>query len=613
MIASDTAIQVRGLTRIYRGKGTHRVVANDDLSFSIARGQVFGLLGANGAGKTTLVQQLLGLVAPTSGSITVEGIDVVRDPAAVRTVTGFLPQTGLAMRLIEVRRALHYTGRLRGQSEVDARRQAAELIEELGLGGYADRYVDKLSGGMMRLVNIGMALMGRPKVLILDEPTNELDPVNRKLVWDAFSRRSVLEGTTVVLVTHNVLEAEKAVHRVAVMSAGRIIAIGTPGELKGRLGERTRLELSVRDGGELDEHELAKLALAGEVTRGSRSGSYLIQALPDRVPELVEVVTGDLGLRRVDDFRLARPTLEDVYLALNGEQQEVAVAASERAGTADAPPPASVEAAVDDTPAPEPVPSPRKSARERIAGGLTHFKYLWLEQMLEVRTTWPWTLVLGLLMPIAMVFGLSRIGGGLDDPTSLLYIVSGAAVFAVATEGIATLAQRIGAIKTDGMMLYYASLPIGKTPFIAALVLSRLIIVMPGLLTPIVAGKLFYDVDFVISPALLLVIPLAALAVSALGMAIGSLVDSLDLIVVITNLIIFVLLLASPVLIPAESLPLPLQLLGYLMPPTYAADALRLALSGEFGFDFTVDVLVLACMALFGLAAASRWIRWRTS
>ena len=581
-----TVVDVRDLTRVHRGG----VLANDRLSLTVRRGEVFGLLGPNGAGKTTLVSQLLGLVRPTSGAVTVAGIDVVRHPDAVKAVTGFLPQTGLPMRMVEVRRALHYTGRLRGQPEHDARAQTDELLDELGLGPVADRYVDRCSGGMMRLVNVGMALMGRPSLLVLDEPTNELDPHNRRLVWDVLARRAADEGTTVVLVTHNVLEAERAVHRVAVMHAGRITALGTPGELKARMGDLARLELFVKDGADLAPPEVDLLAEVGEVSAGRRDGDYLVRAAAGRSPELMSAVTDRVGLDRFDDFRLGRVTLEDVYLELDAAEPD------------------------DLEPAPEPVtpaPATRRARGPRRA--LTEFRYLLAEQLLEVRTTWSWHLLLSVLMPAAMVFGLARIGNGLGDATSLLYIVSGAAVFAVATEGIGTLAQRIGMLRKDGMMVYYASLPIGRASFLAAMVSARLLLVLPGLVTPVIAAILLYDADFTLSPALLPVLLVTCLSLSAFGLAIGTLVSSQDLIVVITNLLVFVLLLAAPVLIPAESLPVALRVLGYLLPPTYAADALRQALSGQFGTAFALDMTVLVAMAALGLAVATRWIRWRVA
>ncbi|MFD6889361.1 ATP-binding cassette domain-containing protein [Streptomyces sp. NPDC059957] len=629
----DAAIHIHDVTREYTGRDGKRVRANDGVTLTVERGQVLGLLGPNGAGKTTLVSQLFGLTRPTSGTLRVEGLDPVRDPEAVKRITGFLPQAGLPMRRMEVHRALYFTGRLRGQSERDARLQTRELIEEFGLEDRADRYVDKLSGGSMRLVNIGMALMGRPKVLVLDEPTNELDPRNRRVIWDAVARRNAEDGTTVLLVTHNVLEAESAVHRVAVMNAGRVVASGTPDELKQQIGDRTRLELLVRGSGVLSDAEVRELSAVGEVTAGSRDGSYVIRSATEQVPALLQQLVQSVGMSRIGDFRLAQPSLEDVYLALDGKAgtgagadviaiaEAAEAAAPVPAGRAGSPAVAVLDPAPTALPAPAPAPTPapadgvrpgRGTLRQRMRRAGVEFAYLWLEQMLEVRSTWPWTLMFGCLMPLAMVFGLSRIGTTPAGPESMLYIVSGAAVFALATEGIATLAQRIGHLKSQGQMLYYASLPINKASFVAALVCARLVLVAPGLLTPVLAAKYLFGADVVLSPALLLVLPLSALALAALGMTIGSLIDDVELTVVVTNLLVFVLLLASPVLMPPESLPAPLRLAGMLLPPTYAAEGLRLSLAGDIGPALLIDLLVLTVMAAAGLAAAARWLRWRT-
>jgi ABC-2 type transport system permease protein len=609
---ADSAIEVCHLSRTFRdGRRGKLVKANDDLSFTVPRGQVFGLLGPNGAGKTTLVSQLMGLTQPSSGTIRVEGIDVAADPSSVKAITGFLPQTGVAMRLIEVRRALHYTGRLRGQSEGDARAQTDEVIERLGLGAVANRYADRLSGGMMRLANFGMALMGRPKLLVLDEPTNELDPRNRRLVWDIVAELSVSHGRTVVLVTHNVLEAEQAVNRVAVMHHGRITALGSPGELKEQLGTRMRIEFSVKGGGGLTEQEFAAFGAVGDVVSRNRRGSYFIDADPDRLSSLVDAVTSGVGLARIDDFRLARPTLEDVYLGLDGAQAAQPNGSAEKAEKEGGPDETDVAQSLAAPAAPD-VPASSSAPRMRGPSSATAFKYLWLEQMLEVRTTWTWSLVFGLLMPVAMVFGLTRIGVNHVDSSSVLYVVSGTAVFALTAEGVATLAQRVGAIRSQGMMVYYASLPITPAPFLAALVLSRLLLVLPGVFTPVIAARLMYGLSFPVSPALLLIVPLASLALSAFGLVVGMFVDSVELIVIITNLLLFVLLLAAPVLIPSLALPVPLRVAGYLLPPTYAADGFRHALNGQLGGTFIVDVLVLGVMAVCALYGAGRWTRWRT-
>jgi ABC-2 type transport system permease protein len=312
------SIRVEHLTCIYPGRGRDKrpVVANDDLTFEVNRGEIFGLLGPNGSGKTTLVCQLLGLIQPTSGTICLESIDVMRNPELVKRVTGFLPQTGLPMRYVEVERALHYTGRLRGQTEADAKRQTRQLIDELGLSDYARRYVHKLSGGMLRLTNFAMALMGRPQILVLDEPTNELDPQKRRIVWDMIARLNHEQGVTCILVTHNVLEAERVIQRVAVMQQGKIVAFGTPGELKLYSDGNLLLEFRLRDDANLDLETMVRLQTLGRIET-VRAREYILHLAANHVAEATDLMLTEIGLSRLDDFRLSPPSLEDVYLELD--------------------------------------------------------------------------------------------------------------------------------------------------------------------------------------------------------------------------------------------------------------------------------------------------------
>jgi ABC-2 type transport system permease protein len=313
----NISIRVENLTRIFFSKGhkKNQIIANDNLSFDVLRGEIFGLLGPNGAGKTTLISQIMGLVIPTTGQITLESFDVIREPDKVKKLVGFLPQTPTAMRLVEVENALYYTGRLRGQPESDARQQVRQLIDELGMQSYARQYTHKLSGGMLRLANFAMALMGRPRVLILDEPTNELDPHNRRLIWDFLAQLNKEQKTTCILVTHNVLEAERVIHRVAVMRQGHIAAIGTPGELKQRAQGQVRLEFHTRDGSGLDDQIFRHLQTMGKMEQ-PRPEYYRLYLPQERVVLATEFVTNTLGFSQIDDFRLAPPSLEDIYLNL---------------------------------------------------------------------------------------------------------------------------------------------------------------------------------------------------------------------------------------------------------------------------------------------------------
>lgn len=306
---SPTAVHVENLRYIYTGKKP--VVANDNLSFEIPRGEIFGLLGPNGAGKTTLILQLMGLLKPTSGSICLEGIDVIRTPSKVSQIVGFLPQSGLPMRFIEVERALYFTGRLRGQTHADAQHQTRALLDNLGMIDYAKRFVNDLSGGMLRLANFAMALMGHPQVLILDEPTNELDPVKRRQVWDMIAHLNREQGVTCILVTHNLLEAEKVVQRVAIMQAGRFVTLGTPGNMKLSSSGCVRLDFHLKAGA--PEALLAILASFGEVT-SPRPGQHSLTLRPDQVAHATEMVMAHIPVQELEDFRVSPPSLEEVYL-----------------------------------------------------------------------------------------------------------------------------------------------------------------------------------------------------------------------------------------------------------------------------------------------------------
>ncbi|MEP7288988.1 MAG: ABC transporter permease [Chloroflexota bacterium] len=242
---------------------------------------------------------------------------------------------------------------------------------------------------------------------------------------------------------------------------------------------------------------------------------------------------------------------------------------------------------------------------------LVDLKYLWLEQILEVRTTWYVFLVFSIILPISMVFGFSRMGTGLNDTSSLLYIISGSAIFAVASDGLYTMATRIGSMKKDGTLVYYASLPISKVAFLMAIVFSRLIVTLPGMIAPMLFGHWLYGVDLQLNVWLLFLLPLNALALSAVGLAIGALIDSMDMILMIVNIIMLVLIMAAPVFMPMQSLPVPLQILAYFLPPTYAADALRQALAGTFGTSFYFDVAMLIGITLVSFYVMNRWLSWR--
>ncbi|MGI8407645.1 MAG: ABC transporter ATP-binding protein, partial [Actinomycetota bacterium] len=250
------AYEVRGLVKRYSSPS---VLANDGISFQAVAGEAFGLLGPNGAGKSTLGKQLVGLLTPTSGEVRLFG-ETVRphvggDRRIGRTVA-YLPQGTLSLGELKVHEAIRWTGMLRGLGKAQAANEADELLEILSIGELHDRQTRKLSGGQRRLVHLAMTFIARLPVLILDEPTADIDIAHRQTVWDLISERCSA-GATVILVTHDVAEAERALQRVAIVDQGKVVVGGTPAELKARLAHRTRLDIVVAESSTLDPKSVA--------------------------------------------------------------------------------------------------------------------------------------------------------------------------------------------------------------------------------------------------------------------------------------------------------------------------------------------------------------------
>ncbi|MFI6000235.1 ABC transporter ATP-binding protein [Streptomyces sp. NPDC051366] len=319
--ASDVVCVVRDLVKTYpavRGRrgapALPETRATDGVCLEVRRGEIFGLLGPNGAGKSTLVRQLTGLLRPDSGAVTLLGHDLVRHPERAARLLAYLGQESTALDELTVALAAETTGRLRGLDARTARAERDAVLEELGLTPIAGRPLKKLSGGQRRLACFAAALVGERPVLVLDEPTTGMDPVARRAVWAAVDRRRAQHGATVLLVTHNVIEAETVLDRVAVIDQGRVIACDTPAGLKARVSGEVRLELVWRTAPPLDVPEVAALAPAA-AEAGRR---WVLRLEPDEARAAVAAVTGGPAFAALDDFTLATPSLEDVYLALGG-------------------------------------------------------------------------------------------------------------------------------------------------------------------------------------------------------------------------------------------------------------------------------------------------------
>jgi ABC-2 type transport system ATP-binding protein len=305
-------LSVEHLSKTYRGG----VVANDDISLEVEAGEVFGLLGPNGAGKTTLVNQVLALLVPDHGIIRIDDVDVIAHPADVRRLCSFQPQAAAPVDGLTARQAVEIVGSIRGGDRARIRTRAGELLEALDLAEIADRPVP-MSGGMARLTGFCMAAVVPGRVVVLDEPTNDVDPLRRRALWQQI-RRLADDGAAVLLVTHNVLEAERCVDRLAIVAGGRVRAMGPPARLKADLGAPLRLECAVDPEAPMPELPVGA-TLAGQT--GRRLVAHV--QLHD-VGEVVAWAQRAQDAGSIAEFSVAAASLEDVYA--NWVQLEGAVA-----------------------------------------------------------------------------------------------------------------------------------------------------------------------------------------------------------------------------------------------------------------------------------------------
>jgi ABC-2 type transport system ATP-binding protein len=309
--------RIEQVTKIYRGSTKK---ANNRLTLSIQEGEIFGLLGPNGAGKSTLVNQIAGITRPTSGSIQLFGIDVVKNPEVIPEYVALQAQHMSALADLYPQEALLYTAQLRHIPESVARKQTRALMEELHLEPLRKKLIQHLSGGQQKLVSLALAFIGDRPVQIFDEPTNELDPVVRRRVWDKLLSLHH-QGKTIIIVTHNVLEAERVIERVGIINHGQLLALGSVGELKARIDQRIRLEILLKadspilSRGRDYQHFLQSL---GD-TCGLTQQHWVILCQRNKVQNTISQIFGHIGMENLDDFRILTPSLEDVYLQLGGE------------------------------------------------------------------------------------------------------------------------------------------------------------------------------------------------------------------------------------------------------------------------------------------------------
>jgi ABC-2 type transport system ATP-binding protein len=290
--------------------------AVDGVSFEVGEGEIYGLLGPNGAGKTTTISLICGLLKPDGGEVIVRGANFWSDPQCARRAMGVVPQEVAIYEELSARENLEFWGRIAGLSRRDARARAVELLEALSLVDRGDDAVKKYSGGMKRRVNLGCALMHRPELLLLDEPTVGIDPHARANILD-FIRGLVAGGVAILYTTHYLEEAESLCHRVGIIDHGRLLAEGTVGELQQQAGEE---QLFVVEG-RLTESAPEPWAGFSERFRIIQKTDRQLTVAAVGARDPAECLKDLLALPgRIENVTLKRPTLNDTFLRLTGRE-----------------------------------------------------------------------------------------------------------------------------------------------------------------------------------------------------------------------------------------------------------------------------------------------------
>ena len=307
------AILTRGLTKRY----TSETCAVDALDLSVAEGEFFGLLGPNGAGKTTTIGMLTTRVVPTNGEMWIAGINVSSHQQDVKQIIGVVTQFNTLDRRLTAWENLYHHGRYFGLPRGEAREEATRILELVRLADRGRSLVDELSGGMQQRLLIGRALVHRPTVLFLDEPTTGVDPQGRLALWDILLQLHA-QGQTILLTTHYMEEAERLCQRVAIMDHGKILAIGSPDELKRSVGAETVVTLQAEPVTPALMEALRGLAGVRAVEESPRGIQVLAGASRGLVPQVAEAALNqDVDVR---DISVSVPTLETVFMRLTGRE-----------------------------------------------------------------------------------------------------------------------------------------------------------------------------------------------------------------------------------------------------------------------------------------------------
>ncbi len=577
----DSAVYVDGVVKRF---GTTTALAGVDLD--VGEGTVFGLLGPNGAGKTTLVRVLATLLAPDAGRAEVFGRDVVHDAAGVRELLGLTGQFAAVDEMLTGRENLQMFGRLFDLSAADARRRANALLERFELADAADRPARTYSGGMRRRLDLASSLLTRPRVLFLDEPTTGLDPRSRNEIWSVV-RELVREGTTLLLTTQYLEEADQLADQIAVIDHGRVIAQGTGSELKDRVGGQI-LEVELVSAAERDR---ARAALAGigcgEPEPGERLAQLTLPAPRDGL-EMIEDAASALRKAEiaVSDLGLRRPTLDDVFLQLTGAPSENGAGAEVATGDGQPNRTASSVRAARAPAAPRPA-ARRPSRLRRVSPRelRADFTDAWVVSGRNLRhfIRQPDLLVFSTIQPIMFVLLFTYVFGGaishsLPPGVSYIdYLLPGILVQSVTFRASMTAIGLSDDLKL-GVIDRFRSMPMARSAVLigrtaADLVRNVLIIVLMIIVGYIIGFR--FQAGVAQALACITIVSAFGLALSWIFAFVALTVRSAEAAQSAGFVILFPLVFASSVFVPVSTLPSWLQAIAKVSPVTLTANTAR--------------------------------------
>jgi ABC transporter DrrB family efflux protein len=579
---ADSAVHVEGVVKRFR-----ETTALAGVDLDVAEGTVFGLLGPNGAGKTTLVRVLATLLSPDAGRAEIFGHDVVHDAAGVRELLGLTGQFAAVDEMLTGRENLQMFGRLFDLSAAEARRRGDELLERFDLADAADRPARTYSGGMRRRLDLASSLLTRPRVLFLDEPTTGLDPRSRIEIW-AVVRELVREGTTLLLTTQYLEEADQLAEQIAVIDHGRVIAQGTGNELKDRVGGQI-LEVELVRAAERDTARAALTGIGcGDPEPGERLAQLTLPAPRDGL-EMIEDAASALrkaGIA-VSDLGLRRPTLDDVFLQLtgappseNGAEASVATDNGRGDPTSVAIPADRPDAAV--RPAPRQPPRWRRFSPRELRGDITDAQVVSVRNLRHfVRQ--PDLLIFSTIQPIMFVLLFTYVFGGaishsLPPGVSYIdYLLPGILVQSVTFRASMTAIGLSDDMKL-GVIDRFRSMPMARSAVLIGRTSADLVRNVLIILLMIIVG---YIIGFRFQAGVLQAIGCIAL-VAGFGLALSWIFAFLGLTVRSAEaaqsagfVVLFPLVFASSVFVPVSTLPGWLQAIAKVSPVTLTANAAR--------------------------------------